>query len=1754
MKKYCDLIPRIHDKQGNEVESKLFSNLLSFYKNDRKATKKAYFAAIHPVFLDSIANNEDVTFDENGEITLHSLIKVANLDPQNDVLIEKLNKDIKSGVYSYVEGLQKARDFNKSEYGDRFLATLTKDNGGKYRLSVVHKTPQSIVDFENTLVEKETLTMIMDELENQGVRVDFTDTKEYDGRFSTASAVQAADGMYHLIEISRGAKNMDQALIEEAAHFAIAALRGTTPVQRLLNMCSNPEIAERLKLYSEEEKELGIHENVFETAGRILSLSFSNKNLYGFGGFINRVKSFIFDIISKISPKSFIAKRQQLMQYAQQVADEFSFGNASMETALDNEITLFSDRHSSVSTKTLISIRATIKKLANKLYVADVKLYNLLKDSEAYTKLAIEDVSQASLSRAAQLSQLMMTTVLQQLEGYINNIHQLKSSKDTMSTDQYNKEFREQVYMITQYTNSLIAMRDSLTLLSEELLKDGNTDLKDYLHSCSIQGASDIDAIIGVCGQLVKEHLAGCATEIFTGIVGSDSVVMKGKINKMTVKNSKGKEVTVRELVDTEVTARDLVTRVFNGRGAFVAFIGRLFQAPHKLNDTALSYLKMYIRDNNIRIQRHISSVFEPEMNELERIVGDAGFKNKHDLVECLEKDPDGVYRNFRSEYKYSVYEKLRAEIIKEITKECKEYIENNPDEFPTKGSRTRFINKSIRESSKLASFEDESWVIEANGSRHLNPDYEDGIYIDNDYIQMKAKAEQNPDSVEAKKIKAIEKLRQYKELVDSILNKPGGDMYGIPHRIPQISTNGTLIGPISRRSKRALLDTNADFEIGIEGTGIYQDALEQVESVFQKIPLYGIKKIDNPSTDLLTSLKLYTIMAVRYNELNNSLIDLQITQEALQRRTPDEGSKELKSQSDVEVEKAINKLLFGDSAPYTKNGMQKIIGGVTNTYFICATLLGNALSFVKNLIASNYTMMANSTVSEYYDLKNYILTALPRLIFRPFVRLGKKVINLFGAHLRDKDKLILQHINGTYNKSIAWDAYKPKAWLKYLFYQVPMELYSKGDEFSQEFAYLASLKHFKGYEYSEAEGLDSEVHHNSLNGIQAIANKKLKRRALRNIYKFSDKDAYGNYHEGTYLSKSFLKRKEDAATYAVLKAFLFKLDDVIDNNNILEESGDPFAVFTELSDLFYTKNTFTTNVEEVLEELNIEYQDTMSGLYTMTLAQMRDAVKKAIDNLVWTEGDLVNLSNGLISELVEVQGTYFTGLRAAIQTESEMQGAAIFFGYGIGAANKFFNSNFNVLTGKWEPSMMEAVMYSWLKTFKGVVQDEGPEGLELRRKSLIEFMTIAALNVPGLELLTRNKMAKEVLMKTGYNEFMIKRMHTLGNGYLWWFLFRFIANLFKNRNSDKIVDNLNQDLYKNETYKGYDLDKFELDIFRYSSMKRLMMGMDARKHLVFDLICPPPEDTDIISKNSEKFLESTFGKYNTLKLAIVDDPQFKDDAIMTIKKYSDFLHDYATLLDENPDTDTVELMYQVAGKYDIPKSTVDEILIVDAPYSMKQNKHGIHVKEGGEKSIIPYETFIATYGLSDDSNSLSAYNELVSRKSNLIMERYTLTDPDHVHIIADKILSNAYKNIAYDKESTEYKIAGIVYYLLACSADEVGSMMSASKNLKDIAANTKFVGSSYSKILTDVGGILKNLIDDKDYNEEALESMIRKSLNDIWLSKIGLESDDYGYVRGSKNPEELTTGELKYRTGAEIKDHFVKYSTKKNFESVKGQ
>ena len=200
MAESCVFKPTVRNKEGKEVNSRLFDSLLHFSSNDREFAKKYYFIGTNDEFLR--ANAKYVEYDENGEITFKSLKNLVSLDISSEKIINQLNKDIGSGEHEYGEAVSLMTSFNNnSPYNDEYMATISTVEGGKANLQVVRKTTANQTALEETLTNKSLFDRIKQAVERIGGSIDFID-EDY-SKYDTVNAKKAESGLYNVIFLSR---------------------------------------------------------------------------------------------------------------------------------------------------------------------------------------------------------------------------------------------------------------------------------------------------------------------------------------------------------------------------------------------------------------------------------------------------------------------------------------------------------------------------------------------------------------------------------------------------------------------------------------------------------------------------------------------------------------------------------------------------------------------------------------------------------------------------------------------------------------------------------------------------------------------------------------------------------------------------------------------------------------------------------------------------------------------------------------------------------------------------------------------------------------------------------------------------------------------------------------------------------------------------------------------------------------------------------------------------------------------------------------------------------------------------------------------------------------------------------------------------------------------------------------------------------------------------------------------------------------
>ena len=251
----CSIYAHCTNSKGEVVESRLFKDLLHYTSNNRELAKEYYGIGINPKFLEKVQGS--AKFDENGEITFQSLRSLAKLNVDKDMLINTLNRDINSGIYDYVEAVNRLQSFNRnSQFNNEFMATIKSTTDGKYYLSVVEKNPSNELALNQEISNRTLQDRIKYYLNKAGVSIEFIENDEkVNGRYSTKNAKKTADGLYQLIQVANG-KNVTGVLAEEAGHFAIGALGNSPLIERLMGLLT-PEVQKQIVGDEYDSKYLG---------------------------------------------------------------------------------------------------------------------------------------------------------------------------------------------------------------------------------------------------------------------------------------------------------------------------------------------------------------------------------------------------------------------------------------------------------------------------------------------------------------------------------------------------------------------------------------------------------------------------------------------------------------------------------------------------------------------------------------------------------------------------------------------------------------------------------------------------------------------------------------------------------------------------------------------------------------------------------------------------------------------------------------------------------------------------------------------------------------------------------------------------------------------------------------------------------------------------------------------------------------------------------------------------------------------------------------------------------------------------------------------------------------------------------------------------------------------------------------------------------------------------------------------------------
>lgn len=351
-------------KTGEVVESKLFNDLLHYTSKNRELSKEYYAIGTNQEYLSKAAavaqeQGKTLHFDENGEILLRDLIDIANIDLEQDKLLQVLNKDLGEGIYEYADAIRRIEEFrNTNSFADKVdisFAPLDKDQSsqGKVYISVIPKTQkvkgkdgkEVVINntannqkkLHDTIRNKELEKRLIDLLNRYKVSVKFLESDDEGGQYSTDNVTRAENGLYGLIEIKQGGYVSD-VLAEETGHFVVGAL-GDNPLVKRLEKLLESKAAQEQAIGSEDYKNAFLGNNPpREIAGRLIGKALKRRldNSIPAWTLANRIANVAKRIFYNLTKQEVAYNAAKAEQIANKIAYRFTEGDNqfSVENAL----------------------------------------------------------------------------------------------------------------------------------------------------------------------------------------------------------------------------------------------------------------------------------------------------------------------------------------------------------------------------------------------------------------------------------------------------------------------------------------------------------------------------------------------------------------------------------------------------------------------------------------------------------------------------------------------------------------------------------------------------------------------------------------------------------------------------------------------------------------------------------------------------------------------------------------------------------------------------------------------------------------------------------------------------------------------------------------------------------------------------------------------------------------------------------------------------------------------------------------------------------------------------------------------------------------------------------------------------------------------------------------------------------------------------------------------------------------------------
>lgn len=650
MKKDCAIIPKVFNKKGIKVDSRLFKDLLSFNSNNRQKAYNQYLIIQSEDFINNYLPKLEV--DENGEPTIHSLLEKTNLDKyiNQEQILEVLNRKI--GFYkreadrpayyldnkeNYDKLIKKVIEFNTtSDFKNEYIARIIRipDNESHrlflgvrvYPKTKLYSIEADKMEYNYSLNEK-----LKNILASKGISIgSLTTLEERLGVSGVAEfdiAKVSAEGLIELIRLANGERG-EKALPEEFAHCIFEMLDNNLS-DRFMNLLYKDNLVldilgndynEYYSLYNGDQVRLAK-----EAAGKLLAKHLLNEETIPnkpYKNLLERIISYIKNILKKLD---IITIKEAMVDADKQFGD---LAKGILNGTLDNSINIKNISSSDRLFKITKDRVERDKKLLNNIIKNELKRYKVYEGRsgketfDAKQKAFIDGLTQ-SLEENQEIEGIysFVNTALDELKKVNKRLLEINSSP--VSSNEKARVLRDVRNYIFSYKHMASEIREAV--IDEERYEDNryNEGIKETLNSLS--NLLD-DLYIRYTNESMPIFI-----DFIKPFLGNTIVVPFGKY--------KGKKIRVEELV--KIADRD------------ISFFDRWLDSMADSSDYMIKILDQAIKDSKDNARLKTIDIMK-ELQSAHMKLEKSGIK---DTDWMFEVDSNGNKTgNYISEINHSLY------------------------------------------------------------------------------------------------------------------------------------------------------------------------------------------------------------------------------------------------------------------------------------------------------------------------------------------------------------------------------------------------------------------------------------------------------------------------------------------------------------------------------------------------------------------------------------------------------------------------------------------------------------------------------------------------------------------------------------------------------------------------------------------------------------------------------------------------------------------------------------------------------------------------------------------------------------------------------------------------------------------------------------------------------------------------------------------------------------------------------------------